>query len=74
MLKRVGEQSDSNCCSEPVTIAAVEEDCIGGLIIDVFGDLDKVGTDVILFHGCPQSCMPNPVEGLLGVFEDMAEV
>ena len=26
------------------------------------------------FHGCPQSCMPNPVEGLLGVYEDMVEV
>ena len=27
-----------------------------------------------LFHGCPKSCMPNPVEGLLEVYEDMVEV
>ena len=25
-------------------------------------------------YGCPQSCMPNPVEGLLEVYEDMVEV
>ena len=35
---------------------------------------DKVCADVVLLHGCPQSCMPNPVEGLLEVFEDMAEI
>ena len=27
-----------------------------------------------LLHGCPQSCVPNPVEGLLEVCEDMIEV
>ena len=36
--------------------------------------MDKVGADVVLLHGCPQSCTPNPVEGLLGVYEDMIEV
>ena len=36
--------------------------------------MDKVDADVILLHGCPQSCMPNPVEGLLEVFEDRVEV
>ena len=45
-----------------------------GLVIEVFDDSDKVGADVVLLHGCPQSCMPNPVEGLLEVFEDMVEV
>ena len=40
----------------------------------VFDDSDKVGADVVLLHGCPQSCMPNPVEGLLGVYEDMVKV
>ena len=40
--------------------------------IEVFGDLDKVCVDVVLLRGCPQSCMPNPVEGLLEVYEDMA--
>ena len=35
---------------------------------------DKVGADVVLLHGCPQSCMPNPVECLFEVYEDMVEV
>ena len=66
--------SDSNCCSELVFYAAVEEQGISGLVIEVFDDSDKVGADVVLLHGCPQSCMPNPVEGLLEVYEDMVEV
>ena len=66
--------SYSNCCSETVSHATVEEDCIGGLIIEVFDDLNKAGADAVLRHGCPQSCMPNPVEGLLEVYEDMVEV
>ena len=65
---------DSNCCSEPVPYAAVEEDGTSGLFIEVFNDLEKVGADVVLLHGCPESCMPNLVEGLLEVYEDMAEV
>ena len=56
-----------------LTYAAVEEDCTIGLVIEVFDDSDKVGADVRL-HGCPQSCMPNPVEGLLEVYEEMVEV
>ena len=43
--------SDSNCCSEPVSYAAVEEDSTSGLIIEVFDDLDTVGADVVLLHG-----------------------
>ena len=75
-LKRVGESRHpclhpSNCCSEPVSYAAVEEEGTSGLFIEVFGDLDKVCVDVVLLRGCPQSCMPNPVEGLLEVYEDM---
>ena len=62
---------NSNCCLEPVSYAAVEEDGTGGLVIEVFDDLDKVGADV---HGCPQSCMPNPVEGRLEVYADMVEI
>ena len=31
-------------------------------------------TDVVRLHGRPQSCMPNPIEGLLEVYEDMIEV
>ena len=63
----------SNCCSNPVSYAATEKDCTSGLNIAVFDDLDRVGTDVVLLHGCPQSCMPNPVEDLDG-HEDMVEV
>ena len=65
--------SDSNCWSEPVSYAAVDEDCTSGLIIEVFDDSDKVGADVIVLHDRPQSCMPNPVEGLHEVYEDMVE-
>ena len=77
MLKRVGESrhpSDSNCCLEPVSYAAVEEDGTGGLVMEVFDDSNKNGADIVLLHGCPQNCMPNPVEGLLEVYEDMIEV
>ena len=66
--------SDSNCCSEPVPYAAVEENGSNDLAIEVFDDLDKVFADVVLLHGCQQSCMPNHVEGLLEVYEDMVEV
>ena len=65
---------DSTCCSEPVSYAAVEEDGTGGLVIEVFDDLDKVCADVVLLHGCPQSCMPDPAEGLLEVYGDTIEV
>ena len=40
----------------------------------MFDDSDKGGTDVVLLHGCPQSCMPNPVEGLLEGYENIIEV
>ena len=40
----------------------------------MFDDSNKVGADVVLLHGCPQSCMLNPVEGILEVSEDMGEV
>ena len=59
---------------EPVSSAAVEDDGPGGIAIEVFDDLDKVCADVELLHGYPQSCMLNPVEGLLEVYEDMVEV
>ena len=42
--------------------------------MEVFDDLDKVFANVVLLHGCPQSCMPNPVEGLHHVYEDMIKV
>ena len=71
-LKRVSE-SKHPCRTPTVSYAAVEEDCTGGLVIEVFDDSDNVGADVVLLQGCPQSCMPNPVKGLLEVYEDMIE-
>ena len=65
---------DSNHCLEPISYAAVEEDSTSGLVIEVFDDTDKLCAYVVLLHDCPQSCMPNPVEGLLEVYEDMVEV
>ena len=59
---------------KPVSYAADEEDCTSGFVIEVFDDSDKVGADVVLLHGCPQSCMPNSVKGLLKVYEDTVEV
>ena len=75
MLKRVGESRHP--CRTPTVvrnqspILAVEEDSTSGLVIEVNDDLDKVCADVVLLHGCPQSCMPNPVKGLLEVYGDM---
>ena len=43
-------------------------------VIEVFDYWDKVDADVVLLHGCPQSCMLNPVKGLHEVYEDMVEV
>ena len=51
-----------SCCLKPVSDAAVEEDGTSGLVMEFFDDLDKAGADVVLLYGCPQSCMPNPVE------------
>ena len=42
--------------------------------MEVFDDSDKVGADAVLFNVCPQSCMPNPVGGILEVYEEMVEV
>ena len=76
MLKRVGESRHP--CRTPTAVrnqspAAVEEDCTSGLVTEVFDDSDKVGADVVLPHGCLQSCTPNPVEDFLEVYEDMVE-
>ena len=37
-------------------------------------DSDGTGADVVLLFGCPQSCVPNTVEGLLEAYGDMVEV
>ena len=40
----------------------------------MFDDSGKVGADVILLHGCPQSFMLKPGEDLLQIYEDMVGV
>ena len=64
MLKRVGESRHlcrtPTVFSEPVSYVAVEEDGTSGLVIEDFDDSDKVCADVVLLHGCPQSCMTKP--------------
>ena len=71
---RVDIPSDSNCSSEPVFYAADKVDSTSGLVIELFGDSDEVCADALLLHGCPHSSMPNPVEGLLEIYEGMEEV
>ena len=71
---RLDIPADSNCSLESDSYAAVEEDGTSGLVIQVFDDSDKVGADVVLLRGCPQSCMSNSIEGLLKVYGDMVEV
>ena len=70
MLKCVGESKHS--CPTPTVVRNQSPMLL--LKTKVFDDLDKVSADVVLLHGCPQSCMPNPVEGLLEVYEDTVEV
>ena len=40
----------------------------------MFDDSFKFGADVVFLYDFPQSCMPNSVEGLLEVYEDMEEI
>ena len=78
MLKRVGESRHlcrtPTVFSEPVSYAAVEEDGTSGLVIEVFDGLDKICAAVILLYGYPQSCIPNPFQGLSEVYEDMVQI
>ena len=76
MLKRVGKSRHP--CRIP-TVFRNQSPMLplkrpSGLVIEVFDDLDKVCADVVLLHGCQQRCMPNPVDGLLEVYEDMVEL
>ena len=86
MLKRVGESRHPwrtpNCGSEPFFNVVMVDgepffnvvmvDCPGRLAEAFYGS-DQVVIEVIQPHGYPQSCMPNPVECLLGVHEDMVK-
>ena len=75
MLKRVGESRHP--CRTPTVVRNQSPMLLlkrTALVMEVFGDSDMVGADVVFLHGCPQSCMPNPIEGLLEVYEDIVEV
>ena len=63
----------SYCGSEPVCNVVVIVDCAGRLVVGAFYGSDQVVIDVIQPHGCLQSCMPNSVERLLEVHEDMVK-
>ena len=78
MLRRVGEsrhpcQTTTVFQNQSHMLVLKRTAPAGGLVIEVFDDSDKLCADVVLLHGCPQSCMPNPVENLLEVYEDMVE-
>ena len=79
MLKRVGESRHP--CLTPTVVRnhspmlPLKRTALVALsLIEVFDDSDKVCADVVFLHGCPHSCMPNPVEGLLEVYEDIVEI
>ena len=54
MLKRVGESkqplSYSDCSSQPVSCAAIEGNCTGGLVIEILNSADKVSMDIVQPH------------------------
>ena len=72
MLKRVGESRHP--CRTPIFVQNQSPILLLKRSSGLVDDSDKVGADVVLLHSCPQSCMPNPVKGLLEVYEDMVEV
>ena len=63
----------SNCGLEPFFYVVVMVDCAGHLVVEAFCGSDQVVIDVIQSHGCPQSCLPNSVERLLEVHDDMVK-
>ena len=78
MLKRVGKSR--HLYRTPTVVRnqspslPLKKTALMALSREVFDDSDMVGAHVVLLHGCPQSCNPNPVEGLLEVYGEMAEV
>ena len=73
-LKKVGEKRHSCRTLRVVGKPVSYEDCTSGLVIGVFDYSGTVSADVVLLHVCPQSCMPNPAEGLLEACKDVVEV
>ena len=52
----------------------VTVDGTGHLILEAFYGSDQVYIDAIQPHGCPQSCVPNSVERLFEVCENVVKV
>ena len=48
-----------------VFYTVVEEDCSGGLTIEVLHDSNKASADVVLLHGCQQSCCQTLLKAFL---------
>ena len=48
-------------------------DCAGRLVVEAFYGYDQVVIDVTHPLACPQSCVPNFVERLLEVHEDIVK-
>ena len=46
---------------------------IGKMLLSFDIGFSLVNADVVLLHGCPQSCMLNPIESLLEVCADMVD-
>ena len=46
-------QNDVEEGGGPVSYAAIEDDCTGGLVIKVFNDSDKMKANFVLSHGRP---------------------
>ena len=63
----------SICGSEKFSCVVVMVDCARHLLVEAFYGSDQVVVDVIQPHGCPQGCMPNSVECLLEVHEDLVK-
>ena len=45
----------SDCGEEPFPYGTVEKNRVAGLRIQLFNDMNKVTSDDVLFHGCPES-------------------
>ena len=63
----------SNCGSEPFSYVVVMEECAGRLVVEAFYGYNRVVVYVTQPHCCPQSCMPNSVQRLLDVHEEMVK-
>ena len=77
MLKRVGESR--HLWRIPIVVRnhspmlCVMVDCSCRLVLETFYGSDHVVIDVVQPHGGPESCIPNSVERLLAVHEDMVK-